>query len=73
MQSTISTFFYLTKPGYTGTQVCCDPVRGIYAILLTNRVYPNATGNTACILEAREQYSNTIRQIWDDAHPELQY
>uniref|UniRef100_A0A7S1PGW9 Beta-lactamase-related domain-containing protein n=1 Tax=Percolomonas cosmopolitus TaxID=63605 RepID=A0A7S1PGW9_9EUKA len=34
-----STFLHL---GYTGTQVCNDPERGIITMLFTNRVYPTA-------------------------------
>ncbi len=30
--------------GYTGTEVMCDPVHGIYLILLTNRVHPHDEG-----------------------------
>eukprot|EP00662_Eupelagonemidae_sp_cell21_P044550 gene44550-48315_t len=29
-----------THTGYTGTQLCVDPVHGRYTVLLTNRVYP---------------------------------
>ncbi|OPZ96348.1 MAG: Penicillin-binding protein 4* [Planctomycetes bacterium ADurb.Bin412] len=30
--------------GYTGTEVMCDPIHGIYLILLTNRVHPHDEG-----------------------------
>ena len=32
-----TTFLHI---GYTGTQICIDPIREIYTVLLTNRVYP---------------------------------
>jgi len=31
--------------GYTGTEMCGDPVNGVVTILLTNRVYPSADNN----------------------------
>jgi CubicO group peptidase (beta-lactamase class C family) len=31
--------------GYTGTSIWIDPIRKIYAILLTNRVYPDDTAS----------------------------
>lgn len=31
-----------THTGYTGTQICCDPVNKMVTVLLTNRVYPIA-------------------------------
>jgi len=31
--------------GYTGTSVWCDPVKDIFIVLLTNRVYPNDTAS----------------------------
>ena len=32
--------------GYTGTSVVCDPVSGLYVIILTNRAHPNDKGAT---------------------------
>ena len=43
--------------GYTGTQICADPVNGVYTLLLTNRVYP--TGANIQI--------QAFRQAWNDA------
>jgi len=31
--------------GYTGTQFCGDPESGVLTVMLTNRVYPNVSGN----------------------------
>jgi len=50
---------------YTGTQICNDPVRRLSAILLTNRVYPDAVGQAAQIRIVRQQFSNAIVQIMD--------
>lgn len=54
------TFFHT---GYTGTQVCIDPVRGIYTSLLTNRVYPNVE-NTK-ILQVRAVLNSAVQHIYD--------
>jgi CubicO group peptidase (beta-lactamase class C family) len=32
--------------GYTGTSVVCDPISGLYVIILTNRAHPNDEGAT---------------------------
>ena len=47
------TFLHL---GYTGTQLCADPVRQQYTLLLTNRVFPSG---------ANEQIVN-FRIMWND-------
>ncbi len=46
-----------THLGYTGTQICGDPVREIYTIFLTNRVYPDQTN-----IQIRE-----VRKKWNTA------
>lgn len=52
--------------GYTGTQVCNDKDRDLYAILLTNRVYPVVTDNSeAQITNARFLFSNAVISIYD--------
>jgi hypothetical protein len=48
---------------FTGTQLCGDPVRQIYTILLTNRVYPNDANEA--ILPVRQAWNTAIQQIWD--------
>jgi len=32
--------------GYTGTSIVCDPVSGVYVIILTNRAHPNDKGTS---------------------------
>jgi CubicO group peptidase (beta-lactamase class C family) len=52
--------------GYTGTQVCNDKDRQMYAILLTNRVYPYAdAASEAAITEARILFSNAVVAAYD--------
>jgi CubicO group peptidase (beta-lactamase class C family) len=52
--------------GYTGTQVCNDKDRQMYAILLTNRVYPYADAQSeAAITEARFLFSNAVIEAYD--------
>jgi len=43
--------------GYTGTSLWVDPVTGIYAILLTNRVHPDGKGD---VKELRAQVRATV-------------
>jgi len=43
--------------GYTGTSIWIDPVRKIYAIFLTNRVYPD---DTSSIRETRPKVYNAV-------------
>jgi uncharacterized protein YbbC (DUF1343 family)/CubicO group peptidase (beta-lactamase class C family) len=43
--------------GYTGTSLWIDPVTGIYAILLTNRVHPDGKGD---VRELRAQVRATV-------------
>ena len=47
-----------THVGYTGTQVCLDPVEGLYTILLTNRVYPNDSDHR--IVHVRKVFNNAV-------------
>lgn len=52
--------------GYTGTQVCNDKDRQMFAILLTNRVYPYAdAASEAAITNARILFSNEVVRIYD--------
>jgi CubicO group peptidase (beta-lactamase class C family) len=52
--------------GYTGTQLCADPERQIYTILLTNRVYPNV--DNIKIEYLRQRWNTAVQQIVDAAH-----
>eukprot|EP00051_Salpingoeca_urceolata_P028974 m.488592 g.488592 ORF g.488592 m.488592 type:complete len:467 (-) comp25931_c0_seq1:75-1475(-) len=55
-----------THTGYTGTQVCNDPVRGISTVLLTNRVYPTADDYSEDqIHRARQRFNNAVRDVID--------
>lgn len=47
-----------THVGYTGTQVCADPVSGIYTLLLTNRVYPDDSDHR--IVHVRKMFNNAV-------------
>lgn len=62
-----------THTGYTGTQICCDTVRGIYAVLLTNRCYPFKESTLPLIKIVRRNFSNAVQEAWDNAHPEFVY
>ena len=42
--------------GFTGTQICADPVRKVYTVLLTNRVYPTAANIKI----------EVVRRLWND-------
>ena len=50
--------------GYTGTQICADPERGLYTILLTNRVYPS--GDNVKIEDFRRSWNDLIVKIYDN-------
>ena len=52
------TFMHL---GYTGTQVCGDPVNKVYTVLLTNRVYPTDQGPS--IHNIRQDFHNAVASI----------
>ncbi|GIQ86158.1 hypothetical protein KIPB_007957, partial [Kipferlia bialata] len=49
--------------GYTGTQVCIDPVSGVYTSLLTNRVYPTDHGTSGGVRIAREAFNTMVHDI----------
>lgn len=50
-----------THTGYTGTQICADPTRGLLTILLTNRVYPRADDRSeAAIHSARIAFNDAV-------------
>lgn len=55
-----------THTGFTGTQVCCDPERQIFTVLLTNRVFPDKS-NTK-ILQARRDFNNAVKQVVDSMY-----
>ena len=48
-----------TAAGYTGTQICADPVSGVISILLTNRCYPDDKG-LSVIATVRRAFSNAV-------------
>ena len=50
----------LSVCSYTGTQVCCDPVRKVSTILLTNRCYKNDS------IQSKELIALT-RRLFNDA------
>ena len=54
------TFLHL---GYTGTQICADPVRGVLTILLTNRVYPS--GSNVKIMQVRQEWNDAVVSVLD--------
>lgn len=45
--------------GYTGTQICADPVSGVISILLTNRCFPDDKG-LPVIASVRRAFSNAV-------------
>lgn len=60
--------------GYTGTQICVDQVRQLIVVLLTNRVYPQASDESEDkIHTARQLFSNLVKDIYDNqTHVEQQ-
>ncbi|HEU5318909.1 MAG TPA: serine hydrolase domain-containing protein [Chloroflexota bacterium] len=47
--------------GFTGTSLLLDPERGVYAVLLTNRVHPTREGGSAERLsELRRRFHNAV-------------
>jgi len=52
-----------THLGFSGTQCCNDPVRKMFTIFLTNRVYPDKE-NTK-IHEARQNFNNAVKEVFD--------
>jgi hypothetical protein len=50
----------------TQSQVCVDPERQLITVLLTNRVYPNASeASMAAIHWARQRFNNAVRAVVD--------
>lgn len=43
-----------------GTLLCVDPVSNVSTVLLTNRVYPNSTGNMDTIHTTRQLFNNAV-------------
>mmetsp|Transcript_37631 Transcript_37631/g.102138 ORF Transcript_37631/g.102138 Transcript_37631/m.102138 type:complete len:81 (-) Transcript_37631:140-382(-) len=55
-----------THTGYTGTEVCNDPERGIITVLFTNRVYPIADDTSSDkIHDARAAFNNAVKEVVD--------
>lgn len=52
--------------GYTGTQICADPDRQVWTVLLTNRVYP--TGSNEKIIAVRKQWNDAVVSILDNEY-----
>ncbi len=50
--------------GYTGTSLWIDWARGMYAVLLTNRVHPTATNHA--ILQVRPAFHDAVIAAWGD-------
>eukprot|EP00005_Dracoamoeba_jomungandri_P005380 CAMPEP_0174257498 /NCGR_PEP_ID=MMETSP0439-20130205/6620_1 /TAXON_ID=0 /ORGANISM="Stereomyxa ramosa, Strain Chinc5" /LENGTH=473 /DNA_ID=CAMNT_0015340597 /DNA_START=25 /DNA_END=1444 /DNA_ORIENTATION=+ len=60
-----TTFMHI---GYTGTEVCMDPERQIFTILLTNRVYPTASNHSAdAIHTLRYNFNSEVQKIYDES------
>ncbi|MDP2434492.1 MAG: serine hydrolase domain-containing protein [archaeon] len=57
-----STFMHI---GYTGTEICMDPVRQIFTILLTNRIYPDETHSASSIHTLRSNFNTQVQKIFD--------
>jgi serine-type D-Ala-D-Ala carboxypeptidase len=55
----ISTRHLNLAAGYTGTQICADPVSGVISILLTNRCFPDDKG-LPVIASVRRAFSNAV-------------
>ena len=47
-----------THTGFTGTQICADPARGIFSLLFTNRVYPTRDNNA--IRQVRRDFNSAV-------------
>ena len=49
----------------TGTELCNDPTRQLITVLLTNRCYPNKTGNLGVNIEhARQHFNNAVLKVF---------
>ena len=51
--------------GYTGTSIWTDPERGVWVVLLTNRVYPTRNNNK--LGSVRQKIADAVAQAVDDA------
>ena len=51
--------------GYTGTSIWTDPERGVWVVLLTNRVYPTRNNNK--LGKVRQDIADAVAQAVDDA------
>lgn len=55
-----------THLGYTGTEVCVDPTRGVATVLLDNRPFPDKTGGLGPpIQDARRGFNNAVLAVVD--------
>lgn len=63
--ATLHLLLYISSlSSYTGTQVCCDPVRKVITILLTNRCYVNDSNRTKeLILLTRRLYNDAVVHV----------
>jgi len=52
-----------THTGFTGTIICADPVREMYTVFLSNRVYPDDTNQK--IFGVRRDFHNAVQQVFD--------
>lgn len=53
-----------THTGYTGTQVCCDPARGLITVLLTNRCFPDdSPASKSAVHRARQRFNNAVMGV----------
>jgi len=50
--------------GFTGTSLWIDPMRDLYAVLLTNRVYPSRTNEA--IKQVRPAFHDAVVEEWPD-------
>jgi hypothetical protein len=57
-----------THTGYTGTEICADPERGLITVLLTNRCFPDDSGaSKSAIHAARQGFNNAVKDAVDSA------
>jgi len=47
-----------THLGYTGTEICIDPVNQIFTVILDNRCYPVKAGQMETIRTARRSFND---------------
>ena len=54
-----------THTGYTGTQICADPIHSLATVLFTNRVYPNADEESETKIHAyRKEFNNAALKVF---------